>query len=314
MNCPSCHQDVETGAAFCGNCGAPLQIAASNKTVSEIAHILHNQAEIKNAPHGPWVAAGAGGLATRLPSYAFTKPSQHVGETRALLSLLMGTIGIIAAIFMPLIGLCLSITGIIMGTMSRSSAKRGLSTVGIIVSSLAILFSIGAWIYNYNHAAATQDDHQAVRNSSANFTADVSTPCYSTGFADKLNVKNNSGSCDMIAFNGSTMDDSTNAYKIYANKSQIVNDREFVGIAKQALEKDVKANLPGFSIVSQKATQFAGSPAYAVTAYNKDQGVSVIEEAVFHQVKNGESIFVIVHAINGSDPNLNELEGQWQWK
>ena len=285
---------------------------AANKTVSEIAKILHNQAEINSMPNGPLVAAGAGGITAGLPSYAFTKPNQHIGETKALLALLFGLFGMVGALFMPIVGLSLSVAGIVAGTMSHSGTKRKLSTVGIAVSSLAVLFSLGAWAYNMKHDPKVS--HEAVQSSSAVFTSNVSTPCYSASFVYKLNIKNNVGSCDMIAFNGQTMNDSTDAYKIYADQSQAINPKEFASIAKKALEKDVKDSLPGFEISSQKVTQFAGSPAYVVNAVNKAQGVTVVEEAVLHQVGRGENVFVIVHAMNGTDSDLSSLESQWQWK
>ncbi|MEK7594397.1 MAG: zinc ribbon domain-containing protein [Patescibacteria group bacterium] len=312
MNCQNCHQDIEAGAAFCGNCGQPIQLAAaSTKTVAEIAQILRNQSDIEHAHHGRLAIAGHGKLMASMPSYAFTKPSQHIGETKALLSLLFGVIAIVAALFIPLVGLGLGGTGIIMGTISHSSHWRKLSTIGLVISILAVLFSIGAWVYNIKHNPKIS--HEAVSNSAAVHSANVSTPCYSAGFVDKFNVKNNSGSCDAIAFNGPTMDESTDAYKVYANQAQIMNAKEFMNIAKQALEKDVKDSLPGFTISNQKVTQFAGSPAYYVKAVNKAQGVTVIEEAVFHEVSSGQNIFVLVHAANGS-PDMNTLESQWQWK
>lgn len=69
------------------------------------------------------------------------------GGTKALLSLLFGLAGLVGALFMALIGLALGLAGLTMGTMSRSSTKRGLSTAGLIVSSLAILASLAVWAY-----------------------------------------------------------------------------------------------------------------------------------------------------------------------
>jgi uncharacterized membrane protein len=312
MNCPNCHQDIETGAAFCGNCGHPIQLAAaSTKTVSEIAQILRNQSDIEH-PHGRLALAGHAKLLTGMPSYAFTKPNQHIGETKALLSLLFGIIAIVAALFMPVMGLGLAGAGIIMGTLSHSGRMRKLSTIGMIISALAILFSLGAWAYNIKNDPKV--DHKAVSNSTSVLKSSVSTPCYTAGFTSKLSVKNNAGSCDIIAFNGPTLDQSTDAYKVYANQAEITNAKEFIIVAKAALEKDVKDSLPGFTINSQKITQFAGSPAYYISAHNKDQGVTVVEEAVLHEVTGGQNVFVIVHAVNGVNPDLSLLESQWQWK
>ncbi len=313
MNCPNCHEVTEAGAAFCGNCGQPLELAAaSTKTVSEIAKILHNQAEIKNTHHGRLMTAGAGGMTSSLPSYAFTKPNQHFGEANALMSLLFGVAGVIGAVFMPVVGLSIAAAGIVLGTLSRHSTKRKLSTMGLIASSIAVLFSLGTWAYNIKNDPKLS--HKAVSSSATVSKSTVSTPCYSVGFVDKLNVKNNSNSCDVIAFNGPSLDESTNAYKIYANQAQIVNAKEFINVAKQALEKDVKDSLPNFTIASEKVTMFAGSPAYAVYTINKTQGVTVVEQAVLHAAGNGQNIFVLVHATNDSNSDMSTLEAQWQWK
>jgi len=118
----------------------------------------------------------------------------------------------------------------------------------------------------------------------------------------------------MEAFNGTTVNSSTDAYKIYANTSQTTNAGNFTNLAKAGLEKDIKDNLPGFTLDTEQATQFAGSPAYMVFASDKAQGVAVVEAAVLHQVAVGDNVFILVHAINGSSVDLNTLEAQWQWK
>ena len=286
MDCPNCHQPVETGAAFCGNCDQP--VSAPSQTVAGV------------------------------PSYALATPRQHAGETKALLALLFGLAGIVGAIFMALIGLVLGITGLVMGTMSRSSTKRGLSTAGLVMSSLAILSGLAAWTYATKHDAKLNQTAQSTSphnlTAPAVSAASLSTPCYSTGFTDKLNVSNAAKSCDMSAFNGPTLENSTNAYKVYADTSQTANARNFTSIVKPALEKDVHDSLPGFRIDSEQVAQFAGSPAYVVNTSNASQHVAVTEAAVLHQVGTGDNIFILVHAASGSTTDLSTLEAQWQWK
>ncbi|HEY5442628.1 MAG TPA: hypothetical protein VIJ68_03755, partial [Candidatus Saccharimonadales bacterium] len=142
----------------------------------------------------------------------------------------------------------------------------------------------------------------------------LSTPCYAAGFASKFNVSNSSGSCDMEAFNGSTAETSTDAYKVYAATSQTISGANFLATAKPALEKDIQTNLPTFAVTSEGETKFAGSPAYTISALNSAQKVAVVEMAVFHQVTDGENFFILVHAVNANSANLNGLEAQWQWK
>ena len=325
MNCQNCHQPLEAGAAFCGNCGqpvgtpaAPAQTAAVSGQApaagSPIPQVLQSQAAAPQPPTGPLVAAGAGGV----PSYALALPGQHHGDIQALLSLLLGIAGIVGALFLPLLGLGLSVAGIAMGTMSRSSSKRRLSTAGLIVSSLAVLASLGLWAYAANRSQKLQQTGSSNNDHSitapAVSTAGLSTPCYSISFVNKLNVANNNNSCDMDAYNGATLNTSTEVYKIYADTSQVANSGNFAAIAKSAIEKDIQTNLPGFTIDSEQSTQFAGSPAYVANASQHAQHFAVVEAAVFHQVAAGQNVFVLVHAVNGDNTDLNILEAQWQWK
>jgi len=311
MTCPNCHQATEDGAAFCGNCGQALQ--------SPITKMVNNQPpETNDTPlPGPLAAAGNSGMAAGIPSYALAKPGQHAGETKALLSLIFGIAGIAGALFLALIGLVLGTAGIIMGTMSRSGPKRGLSTAGLVFSSLAILASLAVWTYAVRHDPRfSQNATSAAPGVSAPSVAasDVSTPCYSAGFVNQLNVSNGADSCDMSAFNGPTLNNSTNAYKVYADTSQTVNAQDYAGVFKPALEKDVKSNLPDFTIDSEAAGSFAGSPAYIISTSDKAQGVAVVEAAVLHRAGPGENVFVMVHAVSGQSADLTTLEAQWQWK
>ncbi len=308
MTCPNCHQATEDGAAFCGNCGQALQ--------SPIAQVVNDRApEPPAPPPGPLAAAGNGTAA--IPSYALAKPAQHAGETKALLAVIFGIAGIAGALFLALIGLVLGTAGLIMGTMSRTGPKRGLSTAGLVFSSLAILASLAVWTYAVRHDPRfSQNGTPAKPGISAPSVAasDVSTPCYSAGFVNQLNVSNGADSCDMSAFNGPTLSNSTNAYKVYADTSQTVNSQDYEGVFKSALEKDVQSNLPDFTIDSETAGSFAGSPAYIVNTSDKAQGVAVVEAAVLHQAGPGENIFILVHAVSGQSADLTTLEAQWQWK
>jgi hypothetical protein len=118
----------------------------------------------------------------------------------------------------------------------------------------------------------------------------------------------------MSAFNSSAPDNSTDAYKVYASQSPQTNAANFTGLIKPAIEKDVADDLPGFAISSERVAQFAGSPAYIVTTFDKATDVSVVEAGVLHQAGNGENVFILVHAANGHNADLSILEAQWQWK
>lgn len=293
MNCPNCHQSVESGATFCGNCGQQRQTVAMP------------------------LQQAAGHIATTaasLPSYAVSAPNQRSGELKALLSVLLGVVGIVGALFIPLAGLLFGLLGFISGTLSRNSSKRHLSTSGLVVASLAIVAGLGSLTYNIQQDQHKKQRDVAANHATANVVADLSTPCYNAGFVDRLNVTNAAASCNMSAYNGESLDTSTNAYKIYASKTQLTSASSFTALAKQALEKDIKNNLANFTVDSERVSGFAGSPAYTINVSDKKNNVAVVETAVYHPVKNGENVFILVHAINGSTADLQILESKWQWK
>lgn len=296
MNCPNCHQTVEADAAFCGNCGQQLRVAATGSLATQM---LQNQVPA-NLP--------------AVPGYALATPSQHTGETIALLSLLFGLAGVVGALFMALLGLGLGTVGIVMGTLSRSSIKRGLSTAGLIISSVAIVAALAVWAFAIQQDSQSKQKAATQNSAPAIVASNLSTPCYSVNFVDKLNVSNSTQSCNMKAFNGQTIEASTDAYKVYANQSAVTDAAMFTNIAKTAIDKDVKTSLPSFDVTNERVAAFAGSPAYAVLAVDTSHDVAVVEEAVYHKTTTGNNIFVLVHAVTGTTADVTTLEAQWQWK
>lgn len=288
MECQNCHQPVEAGAAYCGNCGHALHVGG----------------------------IALAGVYPSLPSYALATPAARSTETKLLLALLCGVAGLIGALFVPLAGVTLGIAGIVAATTTRSVGKHWPVRVGLGLSCLALLAGLGTWVYavkndpRFNHNAAVA----AQSSAPATVSADLATPCYSANFIDRLNVSHVAKSCNMNAYNGQSLNASSNAYKVYASQAQIINVSSFTNLAKTALEKDVKNSLPSFSIDSERVSGFAGSPAYTINASDKAQGVAIVETAVYHPVKTGDDIFILVHAIVGSTTDLHILEAGWQWK
>jgi hypothetical protein len=98
----------------------------------------------------------------------------------------------------------------------------------------------------------------------------------------------------------------------------VVATRPFLTVkvlpVQPAIDSDVKDNLPGFSVTSEGPASFAGSLAYTVYAFNKSQDTAVVETGVLRQTNSGYNVFDILHAVNGSNVNLQALEAQWQWK
>ncbi len=251
-------------------------------------------------------------------AYAVPIPGQQAAETKALIVLLLGIIGIVGGLFMAVFGLVLGLAGLIIGTIARSQFRRGLNMAGLIVSSLAVLTGLGVWVYAIQHDPRFNPDSAPVSHAQsatpAVVSADLSTPCYATGFVNRLNVSNSPGSCDMSAFNGQTLGTSTNAYKVYADKTQVESVNSFLGLAKNALEKDVSSNLTGFTLDGERIATFAGSPAYVVNTSDKAHNITVVEAAVMHKVSAGYNVFILVHATSGHSTDLDVLETGWQWK
>jgi hypothetical protein len=294
MNCPNCHELTEDGAAYCGNCGHRLK-----------GH-----------------AAEAGSVALRgynngyNSGYTLTLQMRHVSETHALMSLLCGVTGLAGALFFPFLGLALGLAGIVLGTVSRVYTSKATRLVGLVLSVLAILVGLAAWAHAVRNDPRINPNvaRVAPADSEAQVSTGLATPCYSLSFVDELNISNKMNSCDMNAFNGSTLEASTNAYKIYASTVETGSVNDFTNLAKTAVEKDLAKTVPDFKIGSERASTFAGSPAFMVAASDSAQQVSVVEAIVYHQVSNGNNAFVIVHANNGASADLQILESQWQWK
>jgi hypothetical protein len=118
----------------------------------------------------------------------------------------------------------------------------------------------------------------------------------------------------MQAYNGKTLNSSSDLYKVYANQIASVSETNFESVSKEAIEKDMKNTLSGFTTDSEKLTTFAGSPAYMVRASDPASGVSVLEGSVLHKTKSGYNYFVLVHATSTGKADFDQLEAQWQWK
>ena len=84
--------------------------------------------------------------------------------------------------------------------------------------------------------------------------------------------------------------------------------------SKNAIDKEIAANYPGYVITNEKPSTFAGSDDYIAYFYDKSTQIAAVEADVLHQTKHGENIFVITHAVNGNLTDLSKLEANWKWK
>lgn len=309
MNCPNCHEPVETGSAFCGNCGHSFSL-------STISQVKDNESSDTSLAPSFFPMISTASAAIKLPAYAMPNTANQRNHLRASFSVVLGLVGVAGAMTMPLAGLVLGLAGVVLATLSMRSVKHLLSQLGLVASIISVLVGSATWVYavtnNQNQINKNSKAINTTNSSVAQVTNSVTTPCYNLKFPAKVNVNNIADSCFMNAFNAASMNQSTDAYKVLATNSSVTINN-FAVVAKQSLEVDVKQSLKGFTISKETVGIFAASPAYFVTADN-GSGVSVIEAAVLHITKHGENFFVLVHAVNGSSVDLLDLQLGWSWQ
>ena len=342
MNCPQCGQPIDNGAVFCGNCGLAMQavaipatpappsmtpgftamtIGVGGQTFSNvpsasapIAQVINNQTPAAASAHNgtlpviPSIASVGG-----LPSYAIGAP--HHIDTKLVLSLVFGIIGIVGALLVAVTGIVLGIAGIVMATTAPRSTHTKLKVAGIILSSLAIIAGLAvmaAAITNNSKLGSDLADISAGTNRKG--VVGTNTLCYSFSFISKLNVENTSATCSLNAYNANSLATSSDIYKVLSSVAPTLNAANFAKISKDALEQDIHQSLPGFSITSEHSGLFAGSPAYTINATDSATNVAIQETTVLHVTAEGDNLFVLVHATSGSKTDLGELEANWLWK
>jgi hypothetical protein len=329
--CFNCDQPVEAGAQFCGNCGTAVSPNFVNpEELSQPTPVVEGQLETNigqvydNIPdpdaskqtgyNQPSMATGSPAGIGQIPSYAIAYP--HPKQHWAAIALAVGIIGTVGGLLVPVIGVLLGLVGIILCTTSYRKTSKGLKIAALIFSITAMLVGLGVWVFLAAHDPkihpATTVSQAGTSNGASSLS--VNTPCYSVTFTAQLNVNNSSGSCAMNAYNGNALTTSTDIYKVLSDETSGLTTDNFGAKAKTAVEADIAQNLPGFTITNEGSAFFAGSPAYLVQASQSGSGVSVIEEAVFHNSSGAQdNFFVLVHAENGQIADLNSFNNSWKW-
>jgi hypothetical protein len=305
--CPNCNEAVETGAVFCGNCGYKLiSDPQPQPTVSQV---------YSNGPATDPKTTYPNTLAyPNMPAYAV--PLNHHKQHWGAMALALGILGIGSGMLIPILGIGLGISGIVLVTMSYHLTHRRLVVASIIVSVLAILVGIGFWVNVVVHDPRLNPNaNLPAATTGGTAKLNVQTPCYSLSFNTVLNVNNSKGSCTLNAYNGNDLVNSSNIYKVIASATALTSS-SFTSYSKQAIEADFTKNLPSFTITKQASTTFAGSQAYYIQANKAADNTAVIEETILltnNVPSNGDNFFDIIHAVNGNSANLSSIESGWQW-
>ena len=301
--CPSCEETIENGALYCGNCGQKL-----TKGRSFLDNAYQNNQKTAPSPEVDTSVPAPVALDTVIPSYAI--PYGHHKQHYAALALAFGTLGVAASFILPVLGIVFAVIGLVLISLCFKITHGRLRLVAVVVPILALLIGLGFWVKAYN------DSKLVAPAGTANGTAmlEVTTPCFSLTFQEILNVNNSSGSCSLNAYNSNTFANSSDVYKIVAEKATIITASNFVSITKPDIANDISKNLPNFIITSNGSTLFAGSQAYYEEAYDSSLDISIIEEAVYHPTTaNIDNFFDIVHVLGGKSVNINEIKQSWQW-
>ena len=158
MKCGKCGTALETGAEFCGNCGtavaggpvgavpatpttpvSPAPVAApAVVTPPPVPAAPLAPAPVAQVAPGPVPALGA------VAPVAITPGT--VKDSVASWALGLGIGGIVVGFFIPIGGLAVGGFGLYKGITALKSNKRQLATIGIVVSALALAFSVVMWI------------------------------------------------------------------------------------------------------------------------------------------------------------------------
>jgi hypothetical protein len=345
--CAKCHQPVEAGAQFCGNCGevvpqsavptpttpvppsSPSPVAQptvsppasptppdSQASPSQVSQVYQSTNPTPAPKLGNMAAAGSAPVqASPIPSYAV--PTKGHKQHRATIGLAIGIVGIFAALLIAIVGVALGIVGVVLSTTTpKTDTNKGIKLASLIVSILAIVVSLAAWVYvieknvSATHSASTTS--APASGSGAVSEASATTPCYTISFPSSLNVSNSSGSCDLKAYNASTLDASSNVYEVQPSTIAGLTTSEFNSTFSSSSE--LNKAFPGFKVSNEQTGEFAGQPDISFTSYDTTNNVTFAAAFVLHNTSAGNNnLLFVIHGQNGTSASLDALEGGWIW-
>lgn len=166
MNCTKCGNPLETGAAYCGNCGQPVvptqPVASSNASTEASAAAV---ATPTSEPINP-LPATASPTAENAPTLVQTSPTTQpqpapnsvvpayavppasVSDKRTVIGLVCGIVSIPACI-LPIAGIITSITAIVLGAKTMKT-KDGKATAALVLGIVGLILAVIVYGINVN--------------------------------------------------------------------------------------------------------------------------------------------------------------------
>lgn len=274
--CPNCHMPVEEGARFCGNCDQPLN---SNNPV---------QVPENNG----------------IPEYAEYQPSLR--KHFVSIGLVFGVVGIVSSILVPLFGFVFGFIGLLLVLLSSKNRLPRLKIVSFLACLLAILLG---GLFTYMNVINAKN--QNVSYSSSIYLV---TPCFNLNLSSKFTINNTRNSCNVKFYDGTNINNSEDIYEIIYNNVANLNSSNFEVSLKPAINQDISLHLKNYQVTNQQSTTFVGQMAYYVSAYNKSNNTTVIEEAILPPKPiNGNNLLLIIHSSVGKQSNIGQISKSWSW-
>ncbi|HUA13209.1 MAG TPA: hypothetical protein VL989_01785 [Candidatus Sulfotelmatobacter sp.] len=279
MNCPNCHQPIDHGAFFCGNCGYNLSTGNA---------VLENQAP---------------------PQANFQRQTDlgrsHKDSGAAVASFTFGVIGLVVWL-VPIAGLIIGVIALVFGIIGKSSRKKVLAFGGMSLAIIAIALSVVSWVITANNIYKNKSV-SPLTYSYLDSAQTVSTACYTTKIPGGLKVTRTTGSCTFLAVNQATNE----LYGVKVIESPSLTDSEFDGAA-QMDAKNASNSTAGSSIAKEGVSTFVGSPSYSVT-FSGPNSIHSDATYVYRDTAQGNVLFVYHTTQGNGNFDLSYLEDNWQW-
>jgi hypothetical protein len=296
MNCPKCGKPVEAGAAFCGNCGQPLQASIQQPQTTAPVVTVSNHGE-------------AGPVAPAQYPQADTSGDEHSSEVRGIIGLILGVIGIPTSI-VPIMGIVFAVAGLILGTTSRSKFKHKVSLFAIVFSSIGILTALGVFTYNVIHDPALHHNSATSSSSSSSNNSNlvaINTLCYSV----KIDRGMNNYQPDGCSFESAS---TSEEFNVTAVSNSNITASNFITTAKEVEASGVSSQQG--HVISEKQGTFDGSIALIAQSVVNSNGEheNLMTAEVLHPSSGGDNIFIISKGLISGTPSFGSLESTWQWK